>query len=94
MTGIVSVVGVALELVTRLEAVHDRHFQVEQDERRPLLSNFRERFLAVGGELDLIAPGLEEVAHHDPIIELVVDHQDQLLRHASSSSIGLVGSIR
>ena len=67
------------------ETVHDRHFQVEEDERRPFGRYVVQGLLAIASKLHLVAPRLEEIAHHDPVIELVVYNQDSFFGHLSDS---------
>ncbi len=73
---------ILLEAMAGLEPVHHRHFEVQEHERGPPRRDSSQSLFAVHGELHVVAPGLEEVAHHDAVVELVVDHQDEIFGHS------------
>ena len=69
-----------LELVQEHLSVHDRHHQVEQDQRRPWTSfQTFERGAPVGGFLDAVALLLEALADGPPRIAIVVDDEHERL---------------
>src|SRR5262249_33251638 len=66
-----------------LEAVHDRHHEVEQDERGRLAADHLERLLAVRGRDDLVPLAPQDPRHLVARVGVVLDQQDVIARSAA-----------
>jgi hypothetical protein len=74
---------VAAQQTAQLEAVHPGHQAVEQDERGRARQGHCQRLFTVGGVLDAIAMGFQDLPQELTPALLVVDYQDGLCHAAS-----------
>src|SRR5579862_5246800 len=77
--------GGGANLAARLEAVHDGHVHVEDDEVRAVGAHARQGFLAVAGFKNGVAAGRERGAHHAADLRLIVHHENRAGFHGESS---------
>ena len=68
--------GVALEPAAGLVAVHPRHEDVEQDQRRPRALRHPQGILAARRHQELVAASVERLAEDVEVPGVVVDQQD------------------